>query len=379
MKVVLQIARILLGITFVFSGFVKGIDPWGSAYKFQDYFAAMGLEWLNPLAMPMSFLLSFAEYLIGIALLFSFRIRIFSWGALLFMAFFTPLTLWIALKNPVTDCGCFGDALVLSNWNTFYKNIVFSLLAILVVAGRKTMKPIPGSPGGALLTAGAILLYAGIVTFSYRHEPVIDFRPYKIGVSIPESMSIPADAPRDVYQNTFYYKNKQTGEVRKFTDRNYPWNDTLHWEFQSMDEPELISAGYTPPIHGFTVESREGDDVADFFLNEENYLFVLVAYNLEKSNRKHQNEINALATWALERNYPFICLTSTLFDQCDRFAQETGAPYEFFHTDEIVLKTIIRSNPGLMVLKKGTILAKYHHNDIPSPEEFEKKFPATEP
>ncbi len=170
----------------------------------------------------------------------------------------------------------------------------------------------------------------------------------------------------------------RTGKPEKYRnshDQNYPWQDTLNWEFHSMDESVLVSKGYTPPIHGLTMESREGDNVYDFFLFDENYVFILVAYDLDKSSRKNQEKINDLATWAMENNYSFICLTSTLFEKCDEFIAETGAPYEFFHTDEIVLKTMIRSNPGLMVLKKGTIMAKYHNNDIPTPEAFRKKFP----
>ncbi|MBP7504924.1 MAG: DoxX family protein [Prolixibacteraceae bacterium] len=375
MTVILHIARILLGITFVFSGFVKGIDPWGSAYKFVDYFTAMGLEGLSPMAFPLGVLLAFAEFFIGVALLFAVRPKIFTWGSLLFMAFFTPLTLWIALKNPVTDCGCFGDALVLTNWETFYKNLVFIGLAILVFVYRKKLTCFLGQKTGHVLAAISVLLYVAAVVYSIRHEPLFDFRPYKVGVNIPEAMAIPADAPRDVYENTFYYKNRQSGEVKKFTEENYPWQDTLHWEFHSMDEPVLVKKGYTPPIHGFSIESREGDNVYEFFLFDENYVFMLVAYDLEKSSRKHQDKINALASWAMENGSSFICLTSTLFEKCDQFAAETGAPYEFFHADEIELKTIIRSNPGLIVLKNGTIVAKYHHNDIPTPEAFREAFP----
>ena len=375
MKVLLHISRIVLGITFIFSGFVKGIDPWGSAYKFIDYFNAMGLDWLSPTAFPLGILLAFAEFIIGVGLLFAILPRLASWGALLFMAFFPPLTLWIALKNPVTDCGCFGDAIVLSNWATFYKNIVLILLAIFVFINRKKIYCFLGRKSGNILGAVTLVLYVAAVIWSVRHEPLFDFRPYHTGVNIAEAMTIPADAPRDVYENTFYYKNLKTGEVKKFTDENYPWQDTLNWTFHSMDEPVLVKKGYTPPIHGFTIESREGDNVYDFFLYEENYVFILVAYDLDKSSRKNQEQINTLSSWAMENQYPFICLTSTLFEKCDEFAVETGAPYEFFHADEIELKTIIRSNPGLMVLKQGTIVAKYHNNDIPTPQEFRKKFP----
>jgi len=374
MKIVLHAARILLGITFIFSGFVKGIDPWGSAYKIVDYLNAMGLDWLTFAAFPLGMLRDFSEFLIGAALLFNIGLRIFSWGALVFMGFFTPLTLWIALKNPVSDCGCFGDALVISNWGTFYKNIVLIAAAILVVVYRKKIKGFPGIKSGIILGSATTALYFVLVIWSIRHEPVIDFRPYKTGVNIPGAMVIPADAPKDVYENTFYYKNRKTGEIVRFTDKNYPWQDTINWEFNRMDEAVLVKKGYTPPIHGFSIESREGDNVSEFFFGEDKPVFILIAYNLEKSSRKNQDRINRLANWAISKNYPFICLTATVFEKCDQFREETAAPYEFFHSDETALKTVIRSNPGLIVLKKGTIIAKYHFNDIPSPERFERKF-----
>lgn len=373
MRILGHIARILVGITFIFSGFVKGIDPWGSAYKFIDYFMAMGLDWLSWSAFPLGVILAFTEFLIGAALLFGINVRFFSWGALIFMAFFTPLTLWIAVTNPVTDCGCFGDALVISNWETFYKNIVLIILAILVFIQRHQLKPIlkKVSPVLGYLTIAA---YVAIVWHSYMHEPVLDFRPYKVGVNIIDAMTIPEDAEHDVYENIFYYKNKNTGEVKRFTEENYPWQDPDNWEFESMDEPRLIKQGYRPPIKAFNVETREGDNIYDFFLYDEEYVFMLIAYDINKSSRKNQDRINSLASWAMEEGYSFICLTSSLFDDCDRFAAETGAPYEFFHADEIDLKTMIRSNPGLIVLKGGTIVAKYSRNDIPSPEEFMAEF-----
>ncbi len=154
MKILLHIARILLGITFVFSGFVKGIDPWGSAYKFIDYFNAMGLDGLAVTAFPLGMLLALGEFLIGVGLLFAILPKLSSWGALLFMAFFTPLTLWIALKNPVSDCGCFGDALVLSNWATFYKNIVFIILAVFVFVNRRKLTCFLGKKTGLALGCG---------------------------------------------------------------------------------------------------------------------------------------------------------------------------------------------------------------------------------
>ena len=373
MKIIKHIARILFGITFVFSGFVKGIDPWGSAYKFTDYFNAMGMEWMLWAAFPLGVFLAFAEFSIGVTFLYNISIRIFSWLGLLFMAFFLPLTLWVALKNPVTDCGCFGDALVISNWATFYKNLVFTAFAIIVVIYRNEMKWDWGKKPGLVLGAVFTIAYIAIVFYSYNHLPILDFRPYKIGVNIPEAMKIPENAPKEIYENTFFYKNKNSGEVQKFTEQNYPWQDTANWVYENM-ESKLVQEGYRPPIHDFMIQSAEGEDVIDFFIHDKNYVFMLIAYNLDKSSRKTQDRINNLASWASENGLSFICITSSLPDESAVFAEETGAPYEFFTCDEITLKTIIRSNPGLLVLKEGVVIGKWHFNDIPTPEAFKAKF-----
>ncbi len=373
MKVVQFIARISIGVTFIFSGFVKGIDPWGSAYKFTDYFNAMGLEWLVWAAFPLGVFLAFTEFAIGVAFLFNVFITFFSWLALLFMAFFLPLTLWIAIKNPVTDCGCFGDAFLISNWETFYKNVVLMIFALIVFFNPKEMKGKTSKTIGYSLFSVSMVVYIVLAINSYNHLPIFDFRPYKVGVNIPEAMQIPEDAPKEEYENIFYYKNKSTGKIKEFTEENYPWQDTVKWEYNDM-KSTLVQEGYEPPIHDFIIESADGDNVIDFFIHDENYVFMLVAYNLEKSNLEQQDKINELADWAITNEMSFICLTSTLLDNAQDFAEETGAPYEFFNCDEITLKTIIRSNPGLVVIKEGTIVGKWHYNDIPTPEEFKEEF-----
>ncbi len=373
MKVVQFIARISIGLTFAFSGFVKGIDPWGSAYKFTDYFNALGLDWLVWAAFPLGVLLAFAEFAIGVAFLYNVFITFFSWLALLFMAFFLPLTLWIAIKNPVTDCGCFGDAFLISNWETFYKNVALMIFALIVFFNPKEMKGKTSRTIGYSLFTASLAVYIVLAINSYNHLPLFDFRPYKVGVNIPEAMQVPEDAPREEYENIFYYKNKKTGKIKEFTEENYPWQDTVQWEYEDM-KSTLVQKGYEPPIHDLSIESRDGDNVIDFFIHDENYVFMLVAYNLAKSNLENQDQINELADWAMTNDMSFICLTSTLLDEAQDFAEETGAPYEFFNCDEITLKTIIRSNPGLVVIKGGTIVGKWHYNDIPTPEEFKEEF-----
>lgn len=373
MKILFHIARIIFGLTFIFSGFVKGIDPWGSAYKFTDYFNAMGLEWIIWASFPLGILFAFTEFAIGVAFVFNWKIRFFSWLGLLFMGFFLPLTLWIAIKNPVTDCGCFGDAFVVTNWETFYKNIVLIAFALIVFFNRNKKQFEDPNKYSTALSGIAIFIYFAIAFHSFNHLPVFDFRPFKVGVNIPDAMATPNDAPKEIYENIFYYKNKSTGKVKKFAENNYPWKDTVNWEYNKM-ESNLIQKGYEPPIHDFVVETPDGENIVDFFIYDENYVFMLVAYDLSKSKTKSQDKINELANWATENEMSFICLTSTIFEDALAFADETGAPYEYFNCDEIALKTMIRSNPGLIVLKDGNIIAKYHFNDIPSPQRFQKKF-----
>jgi len=368
-----HIARILLGLTFVFSGFVKGIDPWGSAYKFTDYFNAFQMPWLTDLAFALGVILAAAEFALGVALIFNFFLRITSWFTLAFMVFFTCLTLVLAITNPVTDCGCFGDALIITNWQTFYKNIVLLALAVIVFIQRKNFKSKDGPILSIALTGMSIVFYFYLVDYSYNHLPIIDFSPYKVGVNIPDAMKFPAGAPKAIYENNLIYKNIKTGEEKKFTEANYPWQDTLNWKFVKMGDQKLVQKGYTPPIHDFRIETPEGEDIKDFFLYDEKYTFIVIASNLQKANREGMKKLAQLAIAAKGKGYNFIGLTASSADSFDTFKSETGAEFDFFNTDEITLKTIIRSNPGLIVLKKGTIVKKYHFKNVPKPEEFEKQ------
>ncbi len=366
-----HIARILLGLTFVFSGFVKGIDPWGSAYKFTDYFNAFEMPWLVNLAFGLGILLAAVEFFIGTALIFNFFLRIFSWLTLAFMVFFTGLTLVLALTNPVTDCGCFGDALVITNWQTFYKNIVLLALALIVFVQRKKFAGKNGPVLSIAFTTMTMVFYFYLVSYSYNHLPIIDFSPYKVGVNIPEAMSIPDGAPKAIYENKLIYKNLQTGKEKEFTEANIPWQDTLNWKYVKSEDPVLIQKGYTPPIHDFRIETAEGEDIKDFFLYDDKYTFIVIASNLQKSNKEGMRKIASLAVEVKNKGYNFILLTSTSPDSFDEFKNETGANFDFFNADEITLKTIVRSNPGMILLKKGTILKKYHFNNIPKPENLE--------
>ena len=370
MRLVKNLCRIIAGIVFIYSGFVKGIDPLGSDYKFTDYFNAFGMGWMNATTLFFSFALSLVEFLIGIALLFNLWVSRMAWGSLLFMAFFTPLTLVLALTNPVSDCGCFGDAMILTNWQTFWKNIILLLLAIMIFMYRKEYKsslPLVGQ-FSFLALAGAGMLCLSV--YCYRHLPVLDFRPYAVGKNITEGMRLPEGAEPDQYEVTLKYKNKQTGEVQSFTEENYPWQDTLNWEYESSSE-RLVKKGYITPIHDLVIEHPTLGNITEEILEDDNHTILAVAYNLTQSDVQYQPAINRLAEYAQEKGIRFYGLTSSSERDIETYKKRYHVPYEFCTADEIQLKTMIRSNPGVIILREGTILDKWAGKDVPDVKELQ--------
>jgi len=361
MKVVAIVARILLGATFIFSGFVKGIDPWGSTYKFIDYFFAFNMSWMEPAAFTLAILQNTAEIVIGVALVFGLRMKETAWGAMLFMAFFTVLTFVIALTNPVTDCGCFGDALILTNWETFYKNIVLMAPTVIIFLYRKKYVPAYRPVGEWSWVALTTIVCVWISIHCYRHLPWFDFRPYRIGADIHQGMIIPDGAPSDVYQSTVIME--KDGEIKEFSANDYPWDDST-WIFLDVKNV-LIKKGYEPPIRDFSITTTEGFDITDEVLTDEGFTFLLVAHRLSKANKKALQKANEIARFCYEHGYKFYCLTSSLKSETELFKSELNLEYDFCLTDEITLKTIIRSNPGLVLLQKGTVLGKWHFNNMP--------------
>ena len=370
MRLVKNLCRIIVGIVFIYSGFVKGIDPLGSDYKFTDYFNAFGMGWMNATTLFFSFALSLAEFLIGTALLFNLWVSRMAWGSLLFMAFFTPLTLVLALTNPVSDCGCFGDAMILTNWQTFWKNIILFLLAIMIFVYRKEYKSSLSLMGqfSFLTLAGAGMLCLSI--YCYRHLPVLDFRPYAVGKNITEGMRLPEGAKPDKYEVTLKYKNKQTGEIRSFTEENYPWQDTLNWEYESSSE-RLVKKGYITPIHDLVIEHPTLGNITEEILEDDNHTILAVAYNLNQSDTQYQPAINRLAEYAREKGIRFYGLTSSTERDIEAYKKRNHVPYEFCTADEIQLKTMIRSNPGVIILREGTILDKWAGKDVPDVKELQ--------
>jgi len=373
------LSRICAGFVFIFSGFVKAVDPLGFTYKFIDYFNAFNMPWLEPVAFTLSIALSGLEFVIGVCLLLFIRNKLANWGALLFMAGFTPLTLWLALTNPVQDCGCFGDAIILSNWQTFYKNIVISVFVIISFVFRNSIKRWMPIKIEWLITAITAILITGFSWFNYQHLPVIDFRPYKIGVNIPEGMIIPEDAPANVYEQYYTLLDTISGKQISIesniymSDSSY-WKKGTAWKFISATEPVLVKEGYQPAIHDFSISSISGEDITQDVLTDTGYYFILVAYDLKKSEIKYQPEINRLFSQTVADNHKFICLTAVTGSEIEQFKTVHNIDYEFYITDPITLKTIIRANPGMILLNNGTIIGKWHSNDIPGYDKIKMKY-----
>jgi hypothetical protein len=374
MKYIRLLSRIIPGVVFIFSGFVKAVDPLGSAYKFADYFTAFRLGFLEFLALPLGVLLSAFEMVLGLSLILGYRKRVVFSITLWFMAFFTLLTFILALFNPVTDCGCFGDALILTNWETFFKNVVLMGFVLVLWFDRK--KESAGRPVlGEWMVIGGLYVMASLFSiWNYRHLPLIDFRPYDVGSVISEKMLIPEGMPTDEYETTLIYRNKETGKSSNFTLEDYP-RDTSLWEFETS-ESKLVSKGYEPPIHDFALMDENGYDLAEEILQDPDYSLIMISHDLAHARKE---ALEGAGDWSqleiLAGDFSFYAVSSSTSSVTESIRDELGLSYQFLAADEIMLKTIVRSNPGFMLLKNGTIVGKWGWRDFPAIEQLIDNWP----
>lgn len=356
-----NICRYVISAVFVFSGFVKIIDPLGSFYKLQDYAEAFSLLWVpNWVLMFAGIALAGVEFTIGLFLFFGVRRDTSTVLSLLLMLVMTPLTLILALTDPISDCGCFGDALVLTNWQTFGKNIVLLSFAIWSYRYRKLIIPLFTEKTNWIVSLYTVIYVIALGIYSYRYLPLIDFRPYKVGVNILESMNIPEGEKEPEYETLFLMEKE--GKKELFDINNYP--DST-WTFVEA-KTKLIKEGYIPAIQNFfMLDMNTREDITDSFLRKEGYAFILVAHKIDLADDSNIDLINEIYDYSMEYGYPFVCLTSSLQEEIEDWSDRTGAEYPFYLADDITLKTIIRSNPGLMLLKNGVIMNKWDHHSLP--------------
>ena len=375
-NIAVTVARILFGITFIFSGIVKAIDPLGFNYKIQDYLISFHLVQFIPLALTVAIILIVLEFLLGVFIILGIYRKASTIFALSFMAVMTTLTLYIALRNPVADCGCFGDALIISNWNTFYKNIILLFFAFLLFFNRKNIIPFFSSKT-KVYAVGFVLLFAlAFCFYNIYYLPIIDFRPFKIGVNIPDQMKVDI-TDGDVYEYRYIYE--KDGVQKDFTEENFPWEDST-WTFVDHKE-KLIKKGQKSNIEDFAIiafsNDSEGklektDNITDDILSRP-YTLLVVSSLLENANFKSMQEVHSLANFAIKNNIDIHVVTSSDGTEVQKWNEKLGGIYlNYAALDDRTLKTIIRSNPGLVLLKEGTILAKWSQNNIPDSAELNK-------
>ena len=358
-SIVATIARVLLGLVFVFSGLVKAIDPLGTTYKIEDYLKAFGgfFTDLIPLAGTAAVCLIALEFLLGVCLLCNVRTQWTSWLTLLFYCVMTPLTLYIAIANPVSDCGCFGDALVITNWQTFWKNIVLLILAIVLVVLRRDVRAFWHWYVELAIAILALVAVSGLMLYTRLHLPIIDFRPYKIGNNIVELMEYPEDAAPDEYEITFVYA--KDGQEQTFTLDNYPKGDST-WVFVSQNS-RLVKKGYEPPIHDFEIMNADYEDITYDILEDHGPVTLVIMYDLSKADKKQFTRLESLYEQCALASNPMYILTGSSTDDILALALEHPEWSEIICTcDPVTLKTIVRANPGVVVLHNGTIIDKYN-------------------
>lgn len=376
-KILVEISRIILGVTFIFSGFVKAVDPFGTAYKIEDYFAAFNLSSLSFLSLPGSVLQSIVEFAMGACMLFGLYRKWNSRLTLVVMIFMTILTLYLAIADPVDDCGCFGDALIITNWQTFYKNIVLLICSIIVFRYCERISNL--FTGKTYWLAFLyIFIFIGLFAFrNYLYDPLFDFRPYKIGSNIPELMNVEDGKGREEKSFLVYAKD---GVEKEFTEDNYPWEDST-WVFVRMDT-KVIKEGEKPVINDFLInklvfnaEKTEVEtqlDITQEILSDSNYVFLMITPSLTTMDMSYLSGFEDVENYAKDHGYEFLCVTASATDEIMQWSKDNTINFDFCAADGRMLKTVIRSNPGLILLKNGVVVNKWADIDVPGEESLTK-------
>ena len=364
--IIINLFRIVLGLTFILSGFVKAIDPLGTQYKIEDYLGVLSLGGMLPdfVTLGTSVAISAIEFTLGVLLLFAISRRVISKVTLVFMTIMTLITAWLYIANPISDCGCFGDAIHLTNGETLLKNVIMLVMTAVVVYKPRDMIRTLSNGNSTIVINYSVLFILLYAAYSLYMLPQFDFRPYHIGANIEEGMKIPEGAPQPEFETTFLMK--KDGQTKEFTLENYP--DST-WEFVDS-KTIMVKEGFVPPIHDFSILSLNGDDLTEDILQQKGYTFLLIAPYLEKADDSNFGPIDQIYEYAEEYGYKFYCLTASGKQAIARWQDMTGAEYPFYNTDAVTLKTIIRSNPGMLLLKDGTVIQKWSHNELPNDSEL---------
>ncbi len=360
MKLITQFSRFFVGILFIFSGLIKLNDPVGFSFKLDEYFseAVFNMPFLQPYTLSFAVIIVIVEVLLGVMLLLGYMKKITLWLLMLMIVFFTFLTFYSAYFNKVTDCGCFGDAIPLTPWESFYKDIVLLVLIMILFIGQKHIKPLFQDKVNAVLTVAALIACSFMGYYVLNHLPLVDFRAYKLGTDVKKAMEIPASAPQSKYDIVFTYK--VDGAEKKFKMEelaSLPENA----EFISREE-QLVQKGYEPPIHDLTME-LEGQDYTPEVLAAPKALLV-VMYDLKKSDKEGLKTVNETVKKAQKAGYEIIALTASPAETIEEYKKEFQLDVDFYFCDGTTLKTIERANPSYITLENGVIKDKKHWKDV---------------
>lgn len=369
MKFIAGISRFLVGTLFIISGLIKANDAVGFSYKLGEYFDVFGMEWLKPAALTLAMLICIFEVVCGVTTLTGTWPKITAWALMAMIVFFTFLTFYSAYFNKVTDCGCFGDALKLTPWGSFTKDIILLVLIIPIFIYRNKTKSFFSNKGDKIVMVVSSLLVTWFTIYTFRHLPVIDFRPYAIGNNILEGMQLPPGAIKDSVVMVFIYE--KDGKQVEFTPSEIGKADSTYKFIDRIDK--VVRKGDVPPIHDFSI-SKDGSDYTEEILSKEGYTFLMVCYDINLTDKAvFASKINEFVKQCDANKIPVIGMTASVDNEVELFRHEVQAAFDFYSTDATTLKTMVRSNPGLMLLKKGTVVDMWHFNDFPSFQEFEQK------
>lgn len=349
----LTVCRLLVGALFIFSSFTKGVDPLGTKYKMLDYLAVYGMTWLNDFALVLAMLMILAEFIVGICLITKVFPRLAVLGATLLMLFFTITTLFDALYDLVPDCGCFGTAIKMSNWQTFYKNLVIDAVLIPLIFNNKRLISRFSVSTQFIMGCFYALVFLGFEIYNYRHLPVVDFMNWKVG----KQLTTETAEESKIYLT---YRNKATGETKEYLSPNYPWNDSVwmsQWEF--VDQRVEGGANFL----GFSALDEEGNDVTENILTTEN-LLMFTSHDLTKVTEKEWEKIKKITEAAEKQDFTVIWTVADEPEYVDQLREKYGFLYEVYYADELEIKPIVRSNPGLIWLDNGLVKDKWSSVDF---------------
>lgn len=359
-NIITQFSRIFVGILFIISGLIKLNDPIGFAFKLEEYFSepVLNLPFLEPLALSISVFMVILEVVLGVMLLVGFKRKLTIWSLLWMIVFFTFLTFYSAYFNKVTDCGCFGDALKLTPWESFTKDIVLLFFILILFFNQKLIQPLFKSKTNGSIVVIALVLSGFMGYWVLNHLPLKDFRAYKVGTNIEKDMSFPADAEPAVIEMVFIYD--VNGVHKEFSANDLM---SLPEGATFVDRKDnIISAGYLPPIHDFTMEKDDVDHTSAFLAEPKLMLFI--SYNLELASDQGLKKLEKLNLEALAKGYKVIGMTASNKDEIAKIKAKYNFTFDYYFADATTLKTIERANPSIVILEKGTITQKVHHNDI---------------